>query len=176
MCTYHHNTPYAGWHMNSAILYLQGLRVTLFVRKQTKSSGILFLIFADAFSWRHMKDQIKIYTFPVSFSLENAELNLVGNYWKLRGLRTVNPTGCRQLAQYLILYQYSNSCMPLGIDSSDLDFFLCEKSVELSAITSGRICSCVWLISTCKFVETQFMIISATNFINKKRSFLQSLI
>ena len=31
--------------------------------------------------------------FPVSFSLINAEMNLVGNYRTLRGLRTVNPEG-----------------------------------------------------------------------------------
>ena len=38
-------------------------------------------------------------TIPVSFSLDNAEMNLVtlGNYRTLRGLRTVNPMGCRQL-------------------------------------------------------------------------------
>ena len=30
---------------------------------------------------------------PVSFSLINAEMNLVGNYRTLRGLRTVNPEG-----------------------------------------------------------------------------------
>ena len=32
-------------------------------------------------------------TFPVSFSLVSAEMNLVGNYRTLRGLRTVNPEG-----------------------------------------------------------------------------------
>ena len=32
-------------------------------------------------------------TFPVSFSLVSAEINLVGNYRTLRGLRTVNPEG-----------------------------------------------------------------------------------
>ena len=31
--------------------------------------------------------------FPVSFSLINAEMNLVGNYRTLRGLQTVNPEG-----------------------------------------------------------------------------------
>ena len=31
--------------------------------------------------------------FPVSFSLISAEMNLVGNYQTLRGLRTVNPEG-----------------------------------------------------------------------------------
>ena len=32
-------------------------------------------------------------TIPVSFSLVSAEMNLVGNYRTLRGLRTVNPEG-----------------------------------------------------------------------------------
>ena len=32
-------------------------------------------------------------TFPVSFSLVSAEMNLLGNYRTLRGLRTVNPEG-----------------------------------------------------------------------------------
>ena len=32
-------------------------------------------------------------TLPVSFSLVSAEMNLVGNYRTLRGLRTVNPEG-----------------------------------------------------------------------------------
>ena len=41
-------------------IYKQGLRATLFGRKQTGSSRILFLTFAGALSWRHMKDQIKI--------------------------------------------------------------------------------------------------------------------
>ena len=31
--------------------------------------------------------------FPVSFNLIIAKMNLVGNYWTLRGLRTVNPEG-----------------------------------------------------------------------------------
>ena len=44
--------------------------------------------------------------FPVSFSLINAEMNLVGNYRTLRGLRTVNPeelpstTSCPDLTIY----------------------------------------------------------------------------
>ena len=33
------------------------------------------------------------FNFPVSFSLVSAEMNLVGNYRTLRGLRTVNPEG-----------------------------------------------------------------------------------
>ena len=33
------------------------------------------------------------FTFPVSFSLVNADMNLVGNYRTLRCLRTVNPEG-----------------------------------------------------------------------------------
>ena len=35
--------------------------------------------------------------FPVSFNLISAEMNLVGNYRTLGGLRTVNPEGLRQL-------------------------------------------------------------------------------
>ena len=31
--------------------------------------------------------------FPVSFNLISADINLVGNYWTLRGLRTINPEG-----------------------------------------------------------------------------------
>ena len=32
-------------------------------------------------------------TFPVSFSMVGAEMNLAGNYQTLRGLRTINPEG-----------------------------------------------------------------------------------
>ena len=39
-------------------------------------------------------------TFPVSFSLVSAEMNLVGNYRTLRGLRTVNPEGFFNAVNY----------------------------------------------------------------------------
>ena len=38
--------------------------------------------------------------FPVSFSLINAEMNLVGNYRTLRGLRTVNPEGLPSTSRF----------------------------------------------------------------------------
>ena len=32
-------------------------------------------------------------TFAVIFGLANVEMNLVGNYWRMKGLRTINPVG-----------------------------------------------------------------------------------
>ena len=88
-----HNTPYAWWHVFSIPPFCKhGLRATLFGRKQTRSSRILFLTFNDALSWRHMKDQIKLYL-PGEFQPGQCRNDIVGNYRMLRGLRTVNPEG-----------------------------------------------------------------------------------
>ena len=91
-----HNTRYVRWHVLCIPpVCKQGLSATHIGRKQTRISRILFSTFADALLWHHLKDQIKIYLpmFQVGFSLVNAEMNLVGNYGTLRGLRTVNPEG-----------------------------------------------------------------------------------
>ena len=66
---------------------------TLFSRNQTRSSRMSFPTFLPVHS-RGVIWKIKSKSnFPVSFSLISAEMNLVGNYQMLRGLRTVNPEG-----------------------------------------------------------------------------------
>ena len=40
--------------------------------------------------------------FPVSFNLISAEMNLVGNYRTLRGLRTINPEGLPSTGGYSV--------------------------------------------------------------------------
>ena len=86
-----HNTPYVRWHaLHTPPFCKQGLSATVFGRKQTRISRILFSTFVDALPWWKIKSKS---TFPVSFSLVSAEMNLVGNYRTLRGLRTVNPEG-----------------------------------------------------------------------------------
>ena len=87
-----HNIPYARWHQFWMPPFCkQSLRATLFSRKQTRSSRMLFSIFAGALYcgviWKIKSKS----NFPVSFNLISAEMNLIGNYRKLRGLRTVNP-------------------------------------------------------------------------------------
>ena len=42
--------------------------------------------------------------FPVSFNLISTEMNLVGNYRTLRGLRTVNPEGLPSTNVSLVLW------------------------------------------------------------------------
>ena len=57
----HHNTPCARCRVFWVVPFCKhSLRATLFDRKQTRSSRILFSIFTHTLSWRHMKDQIKI--------------------------------------------------------------------------------------------------------------------
>ena len=89
-----HNTPYTRWHVFWVPPFCkQGLRATLFSRNQTKSSRMSFPTFLPVHP-RGVIWKIKSKSnFPVSFSLISAEMNLVGNYQTLRGLRTVNPEG-----------------------------------------------------------------------------------
>ena len=62
-------------------------------RQRTTSRRILFTTFANALSCRVIWKINSKSNFSVSFSLVNVEMNLLGNYRTLRGLRTVNPTG-----------------------------------------------------------------------------------
>ena len=64
-------------------------------------------------------------TFPVSFSVVSAEMNLVGNYRTLRGLRTVNPEGLPSTTQSHALGTHTKfrlEILTLNVISSIVDF------------------------------------------------------
>ena len=70
--------------------------------------------------------------FPVSFSLINAEMNLVGNYRTLRGLRTVNPEGLSSTNRPLNSSKYSDSQTGYQVFECDSPFLAaCSPSVFL---------------------------------------------
>ena len=60
--------------------------------------------------------------FPVSFSVVSAEMNLVGNYRTLRGLRTVNPEGLpstRPKAEVFVVTEARGPCFSHGTGDRD---------------------------------------------------------
>ena len=74
--------------------------------------------------------------FPVSFSLISAEMNLVGNYRTLRGLRTVNPEGLpstrlRQESTHL-------AAVHCTISTWWLSYTVCGDQTQLAYSARGR--------------------------------------
>ena len=107
-----HNTPYVRWHaLHTPPFCKQGLSATVFGRKQTRISRIYSQHFP-----MHSRDVIwKIKpksTFPVSFSLVSAEMNLLGNYRTLRGLRTVIRAFDNQITRKILTLASQKNCMP----------------------------------------------------------------
>ena len=98
MCAYcdlclRHNRPYARWHVFWSCHFVNKVSGQHFSAENKQEAAEFYFQHLQVHSrgvvWKIKSES----NFPVSFSLISAKINLVGNYWTLRVLRTVNPEG-----------------------------------------------------------------------------------
>ena len=85
-------------------------------------------------------------TFPVSFSLVSAEMNLVGNYRTLRGLWTVNLEGLPSTSvtqECFDMYSpnFTHGCMHLDLVQNSIDF----QNQQTNPLVNIQIIPNLWL-------------------------------